>query len=687
MLSLALLLAAAPAAPSPSAQKLPLKTLVLYENGLGYFERKGTLPEGAMAEIPLEPGQLDDALKSMVVLSDQGVASVEFQPPLAEEAARSLAAMPEPDEQRSLEAVIRSLKGVEVKVTPVTGAAVKGRVLEISDEQEDHDKDGHPLATPTLMVFGDSGLARVRLKNIASVRPIDPAVQLAWDRALQADATQPDRQMLKVRGAHGGGSVAVGYTTEAAVWRTTYRLIIEGRTQAPGRLQGFGLVHNDSDEGWEGVKVSLVSGHPTSFLFPLAGPRYGRRELVTPQDGLDVSPQLTSEEAREHLRGPHSASAMGSISGFGSGGGGAGYGYGMGSISTHGRGGGTGVAGEISEVMEGGPTPLDPAAVSEAGELFLYHVKEPVFLAPRRSALLPIIDTKVSAEPVTVMDAKGTSLGVRLTNDTNLTLEEGTLSIFTDGAYAGESQIDRVKPKEVRVFRHGEDLDLEASQLQETTRGPVRKARTLGTGASALLELHRVNTLTHRVTLDSRSERPRTVLMELPSSGYRVKSGAEEDVRSPGQPRYARLTLKPHEKKELSVVEEGAFKETVALESLAKEKIDELLAGEVPEEVKKLMLALRVEVVRRDTARAQVAEVNASIAQTEKDLARVRDDLAAAGKGGASKTADKLGEQMMALEESLTRLRSRVKDLGVAEETAKKALVAASEGGGKAGAR
>src|SRR5436309_13669518 len=129
MLSLALLLAAAPAASaSSSAHKLPLKTLVLYENGLGYFERKGALPQGTTAEIPLEPGQLDDALKSMVVLSDQGVASVEFAPPLAEEAARSLAALPSADEQRSLEAVIRSLKGVEVKVTPVAGAAVKGRV-------------------------------------------------------------------------------------------------------------------------------------------------------------------------------------------------------------------------------------------------------------------------------------------------------------------------------------------------------------------------------------------------------------------------------------------------------------------------------------------------------------------------------------------------------------------------------
>ncbi|MFT3838753.1 MAG: hypothetical protein QM723_17365 [Myxococcaceae bacterium] len=671
MLTLALLLAAAPAASAPSsAHKLSLKTLVLYENGLGYFERKGTLPEGATADIPLEPGQLDDALKSMVVLSDQGVASVEFAPPLAEEAARSLAALPSADEQRSLEAVIRSLKGVEVKVTPVSGAALKGRVLEISDEQEDHDKDGHPLPTPTLMVFGENGLARVRLHDIVSVRPSDPAVQLAWDRALQADATQPDRQTLKVRGAHGGGNVAVGYTTEAAVWRTTYRLVVAGREKAAGRLQGFGLVHNDSDEPWEGVKVSLVSGHPASFLFPLAGPRYSRRELVSPQDGLDVSPQLTSEEAREHLRGPRQvagASGLGMI-GTGSGGGGMGYGVGsasLGRVGTVGRG-----AGEMSEILEGGPTPLDPAAVSEAGELFLYHVKEPVFLAPRRSALLPIIDTKVTAEPITLVDPRGTSLGVRLTNDTALTLEEGTLSIFTDSVYAGEAQLDRVKPKEVRVIRHGQDLDLNASSYDNTARGPVRQARING----QMLEVHRVNTLSHVLSLDSRSERPRTVLFELPQEGYRVVSGAEEDVRSPGQPRYARLKLEPHEKKDVTVNEEGSFRETIALDSIAKDRVDQLLEG-APEEVKKLLLAVRAEVVRRDTAAQQVAEVNASIIETEKDLARVRDNLAAAGKGGASKTAEKLGEQMMQLEQKLAGLRSRVKDLGVAQEAARKALV------------
>jgi hypothetical protein len=165
------------------------------------------------------------------------------------------------------------------------------------------------------------------------------------------------------------------------------------------------------------------------------------------------------------------------------------------------------------------------------------------------------------------------------------------------------------------------------------------------------------------------------VLFELPQEGYRVVSGAEEDVRSPGQPRYARLSLKPHEKKDVTVNEEGSFRETIALETIPKDHVDQLLEGQVPDDAKKLLLAVRAEVVRRDTAQSQLAEVNASIAETEKDLARVRDNLAAAGKGGASKTADKLGEQMIQLEQKLSGLRARVKDLGVAHEAARKALV------------
>ncbi len=57
-------------------------------------------------------------------------------------------------------------------------------------------------------------------------------------------------------------------------------------------MQGWALIHNDTDEDWRSVHVELANGRPDSFLFPLAAPRYARRTLVTPDDSLATVPQL-----------------------------------------------------------------------------------------------------------------------------------------------------------------------------------------------------------------------------------------------------------------------------------------------------------------------------------------------------------------------------------------------------------
>ena len=656
-------------ATSPSP-KLPLKSLVLYENGLGYYERSGVLPSGAVVDLPLEPGQLDDALKSMVVLSQTRLASVAFAPPLAAEAARSLAGLPSPEEQRSLESLVRALKGVEVEVRREEGPALVGRVVEVTQDEE-RDLKGNPVPAPGLLLFGESGLHRLKLSELASVRPLDGSVRLAWQRAAASTSRKPERQALQVRAGQGGGSVALGYTTEAPVWRTTYRLVLG---KGASRLQGFALVHNDSDETWNGVKVTLASGRPASFVFPLAGPRYGRRELVSPEDGLETAPQLATEEVQEHLRGPLESVGVGSIGTVGYGSGGGGYGSGSGALVS-GRSGRTEATVQPSTLLADGPSPLEPAATSEAGDLFLYTVKEPVVLPARQSALLPIIDARATAERVTVIDGSGRAqLAVRLKNDTGVTLEGGTVSIFTDGAYAGEAQVDRFKPDEVRVVRHGDDLDLEVARRDRREPGPTRLVqRDARTGA---VKLHRVDRIVHPLTFTSRSERPRAVLVELPHAGFRVTAGGDEDVRSPGQPRFARLALGAHEAKELELVEEGAFVETVQPEQLTTARLDALLADPIGPEVRKQLAALREQAALVEKVEQRRKDVEAGFAELEKEVARVREDLSAAGKGGATQVAQTLGQRLLGLEEKLTALREEKASLGKQAVAARAALVA-----------
>src|SRR6476646_5157671 len=55
-----------------SAQKLPLRRVVLYKSGVGYFEHAGTVNGNENVEIDLTSSQLDDVLKSLTALDMNG---------------------------------------------------------------------------------------------------------------------------------------------------------------------------------------------------------------------------------------------------------------------------------------------------------------------------------------------------------------------------------------------------------------------------------------------------------------------------------------------------------------------------------------------------------------------------------------------------------------------------------------
>src|SRR5690606_25565740 len=79
---------------------LPLRTVRLYETGVGYFERSGPVSRDGES-LPLPTAHIDDALKTLVVLSQGGarVAGVEFESVVSRGLARSLAGLPDDPEQ------------------------------------------------------------------------------------------------------------------------------------------------------------------------------------------------------------------------------------------------------------------------------------------------------------------------------------------------------------------------------------------------------------------------------------------------------------------------------------------------------------------------------------------------------------------------------------------------------------
>src|SRR6185295_5498283 len=105
-----------------------------------------------------------------------------------------------------------------------------------------------------------------------------------------AAARRRDAKTITVT-SDGAGTreMIVSYTIAAPIWKTTYRVVLD-RTGKPF-FQGWAIVDNVSEEDWNGVQLSLISGTPISFIQQIQKPFYRYRPVVGMQEDLKLSPQ------------------------------------------------------------------------------------------------------------------------------------------------------------------------------------------------------------------------------------------------------------------------------------------------------------------------------------------------------------------------------------------------------------
>src|ERR1041384_8695500 len=60
---------------SASASTLPIKNVVLFSSGVGYFQRKGEVEGNARVDLTFQVRDINDLIKSMVLQDEKGVIS------------------------------------------------------------------------------------------------------------------------------------------------------------------------------------------------------------------------------------------------------------------------------------------------------------------------------------------------------------------------------------------------------------------------------------------------------------------------------------------------------------------------------------------------------------------------------------------------------------------------------------
>ena len=258
---------------------LQLSKVVLYRNGVGYFERGGTV-SGEMFKIRVRKDQVNDLLKSLTVVERKGGRAVSISMPLDPRAWSNAAIATLGPGSGSLAEVLDKLRGTQV--TLHTGDDdLDGRVLIVEVIQSDGstrpagDQSDHELDYKVTLIKDDK-LSVVKLSKVTGITLHNDDISLQFQRSLDATAGEGMFQQVDVTIRLAGKSshdLLVSYVVGAPMWKPTYRVVLPEHGKGQALLQGWAVVDNTTGEDWRDVKLALTSGAPIAFRYDLHTPR------------------------------------------------------------------------------------------------------------------------------------------------------------------------------------------------------------------------------------------------------------------------------------------------------------------------------------------------------------------------------------------------------------------------------
>jgi hypothetical protein len=609
-----------------SQANVPLKRIVLFNSGVGFFEHASEIDGDAQVELKFNVENVNDLLKSMV-LQDLGgghISTVTYgsQDPITKTLktfAIDLTANP------TLAQLLDQVRGEQVEIDAPN--KVSGTILGVEKRKQ---KVGDEVVeTELLNLLTADGLRSVKLESVGRIKLANEKLDGELRQALAVLAMGHDNEKKTVTLqflGQGKRPVRVGYIQEAPIWKTSYRLVLADG-EAPF-LQGWAIVENTTEEDWDAVSLTLVSGRPISFVMNLYQPLYVPRPVVEPELFASLRPQTygqdlakreeefkdfagISEERQagaRRLAAKRGAPAPPGMAGM------------MGGAA------GPRAAEKAALALDRGVESL--AEAGNVGELFQYAIGTPVTLGRQKSAMLPIVNDSVKGEKVSIynerVQAKHPLNGLQLKNTTDLYLMQGPITVFDDGAYAGDAQIEDLPPGSERLLSYALDLKTEvAFEAQQSPQQLMRCRLVKGT-------LHTTNKLERRrtYTIKNSSREAKKVLIEYTlEPGWTLIAPKEPTEKTRDRYRFA-VHAEPGKPAKLEVAEEMTISQQFALTNLDDNTIRYYINAKVVSDKVKEALA---EVMRRKQQLSELAskkqDIEKQISAIDQEQSRIRQNM------------------------------------------------------------
>jgi len=337
------------------------------------------------------------------------------------------------------------------------------------------------------------------------------------------------RRMTISATGSGDREIFVSYISEVPVWKSTYRIIFPDKPGDKPLLQGWAIVDNTIGEDWKDVQLSLIAGAPQSFIQDISQPLYARRPVVALPQSAMLTPQTheaTVEESEVVAQnGPPALPPPQPPSGA----------Y-QNNVARPIRSDGNdlrpsagltmyeqmGMASKTDRLqqsaqLQSAQAGIQPEAeAAKIGDYFEYNLKQKITIGKNQSALVPILQSHIEAEKVTLWSTNGGEVPLRaiwIKNSSGQVLDAGTFNILEGGTFAGEGVLESIHPDERRLLSYAADTAVHVKHEEVSSDKPYSRVKI----AKGLMVLTREQRATSKFEIRNADKDPRVVVLELPA--------------------------------------------------------------------------------------------------------------------------------------------------------------------------
>ncbi len=311
------------------------------------------------------------------------------------------------------------------------------------------------------------------------------------------------------------------------------------------------------------------------------------------------------------------------------------------------------------------------------GDNFEYKLKQKITIGKNQSALVPILQSKIDAEKVTLWTAGSDNVlrALWIKNTSGLTLDGGSFNLIDADAFAGEGVLETIHPDERRLISYAADPAVHIVDRTQEEERPVSRVRMTKGILIATQELRS----SHKFVIRNADTAPRQVVIEYPvRSGWKLVDGVKPEETTANFYRF-RVPVEAGKSGELLVEEYNPQDTRYELANLEDEQVKQLTLlvadNRITPALKEAMQ--RVLQKKNDIARLedQSSERKRQMEAIEKDQARLRENMKAL-KGSAEERAliQRYTRELDSQEDRLAALRKEKEDLESKQELVQKEL-------------